>query len=314
VTTEIIVSPQAGAIVSAQSDFDAGVDLALRTVAQSSRRIYETTYSQWRAFAEANDVNPADMLPVLVGEFLAAQAVTLATRQRKLSMLRALAKIFALDTKRPERRMYFGGLQLVKAPEIGAVDSARELRALTAEEVASVRAAWRGKSLIERRNRALIAVLFDSGVRRAEAAMLRWSDVNFKRGTVLIRLGKRKKQRESSLFGDDVIESLKALRRAQGGEFEWVFCHVDKHGNPHDKPITGQLIYLVVKQTERMTGIGFSPHDARRSLITGLLDDDAPLHEVQAQAGHTKADTTMRYAKARDAGKRREKYDPYGGK
>ncbi|MCD4685054.1 MAG: tyrosine-type recombinase/integrase, partial [Anaerolineae bacterium] len=65
-------------------------------------------------------------------------------------------------------------------------------------------------------------------------------------------------------------------------------------------------VYRVVKATEKRAGIEhFSPHDARRTLITELLANGTPLADAQAQAGHSQGSTTLRYAQAADARRRR---------
>jgi integrase len=64
-------------------------------------------------------------------------------------------------------------------------------------------------------------------------------------------------------------------------------------------------LYLIVKHTAKEAGVEFSPHDARRTLITETLNNQVPLAEVQAQAGHANGSTTLRYAQSGDAKTRR---------
>ena len=79
----------------------------------------------------------------------------------------------------------------------------------------------------------------------------------------------------------------------------------DKLGE--DKPTDAQTIYRVVKQTERKSGVVFSPHTARRTFISEALNTGTPLSDIQAQAGHANEATTLRYARPAQARERRNK-------
>jgi integrase len=66
-----------------------------------------------------------------------------------------------------------------------------EIRTLTSEEVSRLLAACEGTSFIDRRDRALIAFMFDSGVRSAECLTLTVNDVNLAHGTATSRPARR---------------------------------------------------------------------------------------------------------------------------
>ena len=59
----------------------------------------------------------------------------------------------------------------------------------------------------------------------------------------------------------------------------------------------------MVKATEVKCGVAFRPHDLRRTFIT----EGTPLADVQAQAGHAQASTTLLYAQPVNAKERLSK-------
>ncbi len=66
------------------------------------------------------------------------------------------------------------------------------------------------------RDRALLLVLVDSGVRRSEVSQLDWNDVDLKARTIHIRHGKGDKPRVTTM-GDACAKALWQLSRLQGG-------------------------------------------------------------------------------------------------
>ena len=75
-----------------------------------------------------------------------------------------------------------------------------------------------------------------------------------------------------------------------------------------DKPMSASGIVRMLKIAVERSGVGhISAHGLRRTHITLALDNGAPLQDIQAQAGHGNASTTLRYAQAADAKARRER-------
>ena len=293
----------------AQADFEALVAITERTLARSSARVYRQTYRLWAAWAHQNGLSPLDLNAPNVVQFLIDQPVTKATRQRMLSALRSLAEMLSiLDHENPIRELAYQTLRRIKVPTENISDNERPKRALTPGEAADVLAVWDDNSHQHQRNRALIAVLLMTGLRRSEAAVLQWPDVDLYEGVIYVRHGKGDKARDVAIYGDDAVDALKEWQKAQGYERKYVFCAVNKGDNlGPDEPMTPTSVYRVVKETEQRADLDhFSPHDARRTLITELLASGTPLADAQAQAGHSQGQTTLRYAQAADARRRRE--------
>lgn len=276
-------------------------------VAFSSGRVYAQTYRAWRKWADAEHVSPLDLWPAQVARFLATLPASKPTHQRQLSALRKLAQVLYIVTGDPAAERMAGALKLVHPASDGS-GIERDRRALSEDQAVDVLKAWAGEKPIERRNAALIAVLFLTGVRRSEAAALQWTDVDFEHGVITVRHGKGDKRREASVYGDRALKALRQWRAAQGPGRRFIFCSVNRYGQPGpDRPLDGTDVYRIVKATEALAGVEFRPHDARRTFITGALAGGSPLADVQAQAGHAQASTTLSYAQPVDARARRDR-------
>lgn len=289
-----------------QSDYFAQlVELTLGELeSANSKRVYRQTYNAWRTWCADNDVQPLDLRPGDVKAFLADEDVTKTTRQRQLSALRQLARQIFLLMPSEQTNRYMVGLERMKVPtaeDVVGMGQERTAHALTPAQADKVLRVWTGSENRHRRNQALIAVLALGALRRSEAAVLKWSDIDFENGVVVVRHGKGDKARDVPLAGDFALDALRAWQaRIPGRTF--VFCPIIKGDKlTADKPISGTDVYRVVEQTEALSGVEFKPHDLRRTFITEALATGTPLKTVQAAAGHARGEQTLKYAQAVDA-------------
>ncbi len=287
------------------TDFAALSELLLSTVAASSARVYAQTLRAWGSWCADQHLDPMDLTPRQVLAFLASAETTTATRQRQLSALRKLAQMrFILTPGDDEARRLHEALKVIKAPAMSDQGKSQERakKALTPAEADKLLRQWRGDTPQEKRNRALVAVLLLSGVRRAEAAALVWDDVDFEHGVLTIRHGKRDKARSAPLAGDLALEALQAWHAAQPAGYAFVFTPVTRGGHPGaDRALTGTDVYRIWAATCVQAGIEAKPHDARRTFITEALTTGTPISTVQQVVGHERGDTTLRYAQTVDA-------------
>lgn len=308
-TDHALEPAQAGSIKTTDTDFETLMALTERTLSASSARIYRQTYRAWQQWAEDNGISPLDLNGPNAVAFLADQPVTKATRQRMLSALRTLAQMLTiLDYENPMRELAYRTLERIKVPAENLADNERPKRALTTDEAYRVLHVWEDGSNRARRNMAIIAVLLMTGMRRAEVAVLRWRDIDLYEGVIYVRHGKGDKARDVAIYGDLAVDALADWKKVQQEQRQYVFCTVNKGDNlGPDEPMTATSVYRVVKETEKLADVEhFSPHDARRTLITELLANGTPLADAQAQAGHSQGNTTLRYAQAADARRRRD--------
>lgn len=143
------------------------------------------------------------------------------------------------------------------------------------------------------RNRAILTLLYASGVRVSELCGLCWRDVQpTADGAQITVFGKGGKTRAIRLPAT-VWEQLARLR----GELDQPVFQSRKHHGA----LTPVAVLRIVRQAARRAGIklAVSPHWLRHAHASHALDRGAPIHLVQATLGHASITTTGRYLHAK---------------
>lgn len=308
---------QPGDIVPVHPDaaiFHDLAELVKKSVAASSARVYDQTFRLWLNWCAERDVSPLDFRPAHLLGFLSSQDTTKTTRQRQLSALRKVVSVLFIAEPTDDHKRLIELLKFIKAPA-PEKRKERDKRALTPAQADRLLRTWDGDGLLDKRNRALVAVLLLTGIRRSEAAALRWADVDFDNGVLHVRHGKGDKARDVPVAGDKALEMLRAWQLEQPMGYQHVFTPLRRGGHfTTDKPMQGTDVYYVVDKTEEKSGIAFKPHDCRRTFITEALATGTAIQNVQSMAGHARGETTLHYAQAIDARRlRKELRFRYGG-
>lgn len=276
----------------------------------TSQRVYEQTYDAWVDWCHGNGVSPLDFGNVL--RFLTDTPDTLATRQRKLSAMRKLVEIANIITN-GQFEVVYQLLKRAKPPKINLSKKERARIALNPSQVQRIFDAWYDDSNQSKRNRLLMAVLFIGGLRRSEAAVLQWINVDLTNAVLHVSDGKGGKSGDVGLSGKFIIKALKDWRKICEDRI-YIFPRIlkgDKIGD--DKPISDDAVYALVKETVIMADLPkdiaehIAPHTARRTLITESLETGMPIADVKAQARHENEATTLRYARPGEASERGKK-------
>jgi len=145
------------------------------------------------------------------------------------------------------------------------------------------------------RNRALLTVLYASGVRVSELCGLRWRDVQPSgAGCQITVFGKGASTRAIQLPAS-VATLLGKLRGAAGEE------HPVFRSRKGGRALEPGAVFRIVRQAALRAGIeaAVSPHWLRHAHASHALDHGAPMHLVQATLGHASLTTTGRYLHAR---------------
>ena len=288
-------------------------------VAPSSARVYRNTFAAWQRYAESAGIDSLDLNFSTVRDFLTVTPGAKSTQQRRLSALRKLAEVAAIaDPSNPIRKAAYDSLKLLKT-KYAATDAGheRQRRALSpAEADRLLREAQRRVTEAAdhelakaKRDRAIVATLLLTGLRRAELATLRWRDIDFANGVITVRHGKGDKAREAAIYSQAALDALKAWQMEQPTGYSYVVVRVRRGGVfTGDLPVDTTSIWRVVTNIAEAAGLGhLKPHDLRRTLATELLATGDAVHHVQAQLGHENASTTLdNYAVSVDARQRRK--------
>ena len=145
------------------------------------------------------------------------------------------------------------------------------------------------------RNRAIIEMLYGSGLRVSELVNLRLSDIYLKEGYMRIT-GKGSKQRlvpispvAAEWFGYWMQDRSALDIKADATDIAFV--------NRYGRQLTRAMIFTIIKTLARAAGIQktISPHTLRHSFATHLLQNGADLRIIQQLLGHESISTTEIY-------------------
>jgi integrase/recombinase XerD len=144
------------------------------------------------------------------------------------------------------------------------------------------------------RDRALLELLYASGLRASEALGLRIEDVNFKAGYVMV-IGKGDRQRlvpAGARALDWVRRYLTTIRPRQVRR-ECPALFLTRSGGAMSR----QALWGLIRRAARRAGLRatVSPHTLRHSFASHLLERGADLRSVQAMLGHVDISTTQIY-------------------
>jgi site-specific recombinase XerD len=146
------------------------------------------------------------------------------------------------------------------------------------------------------RDIAIIDILLSSGIRVSELVRLNRSSINLNSRTCVV-FGKGSKQRETYFDVRTKIELENYLKtRKDKNRALFVSSHKkSKHGTY--SRLTINSVEKMIRKIGIRTDIDdVHPHRFRRTMATKAIDKGMPIEQVQVLLGHTKIDTTLRYA------------------
>ncbi|MCR5002992.1 MAG: tyrosine-type recombinase/integrase [Bacteroidales bacterium] len=152
--------------------------------------------------------------------------------------------------------------------------------------------------LYERRVfRAMIATMYETGLRRSELIGLKVKDLDFSRKMISV-LGKGAKMRSVPMT-DEIKEELDCLLKAESivfgrGRIAEDAVFLTKNGTPVYPVYVDRAVKSALSGVPGITGRK-SPHVLRHSLATGLLDEGADLNSIKELLGHSSLAATQVY-------------------
>jgi site-specific recombinase XerD len=148
------------------------------------------------------------------------------------------------------------------------------------------------------RNRALLTLLYASGVRVSELCDLSWRDLQAHGEAGQITVFGKGSVVRSLQIPPSVWQLVLGLRRPAAGPDDPVFRSRKQKGGGRLQTLA---VLRIVRQAAERAGIHLpvSPHWFRHAHASHALDRGAPIHLVQATLGHASITTTGRYLHAR---------------
>jgi integrase/recombinase XerD len=210
-------------------------------------------------------------------------------RRRHLSDLKA----FFLYLQKSEKiyRDPSSGVALPKLRESIVKD------VLTIDEMDKLLLNCTGHSMQSLRDRAILELLYSTGIRAMELCSLETEDVDLNEKVLFIRKGKGSRERYTP-FGESArywlqryIEKVRPLLECEKGSL--LFCTL------RGTPLTPDSLLSMVKKRAKSSGIekNITTHTFRHSCATHMLKGRADIRYVQQQLGHRSIGTTERYLK-----------------
>jgi integrase/recombinase XerC len=262
---------------------------------ERTRRAYRQDVADFAAFCGAGSPEeaarlllaegpgPANLLALNYRAHLRERGLSAATVNRRLAALRSLVKL---------------------GRTLGMVSWQLEVEGLKAEPYRDTRGPGREgfRRLLNaipdvdtpkgRRDRAVLRLLYDLGLRRAEVCGLDVGDYDRATGTIAV-LGKGRTQKAALTLPRPTAEALEAWLavRPEGGEALFVSLSRFRPGHR----LTGNAVYELVRGLGKRAGLVTRPHGLRHASITEALDMGMDLRSVQRFSRHKNLATLQKY-------------------
>ena len=286
-----------GALADLIADFLEYLELE-RNCSEHTLRAYGrdlAAFAEFRAGGGSRDRNLDDIDQLLVRSFVASlnrRRLARRTQGRRLSALRGLFRYACLMG-----RMESNPAESVPTPKVEKT-LPRHLRPAEIDALLEAPASREGP--LGLRDRALLELLYGSGLRVGELVALNWRDVDLP-ARVLRVIGKGDRERMAP-FGEPAAGALRewldawedVFRRRTGGEDgrqEPIFLNAA--GGRLSARSVRRIIDRYVEVTAQAAGA--HPHALRHSFATHLLESGADLRSIQEFLGHASLSTTQRY-------------------
>jgi integrase/recombinase XerC len=225
-----------------------------------------------------------------VREFLAylyGQNYTKSTTARKLATLRSFYKFLI-------RRGIVSASPLItiRTPK----QEKRLPKCLDLEQVQKLLEAPGDNDLLAARDKAMLEVLYSSGIRVSELVELEMGDIDLQEGVLRVR-GKGRKDRLTPIGS----QAIKAVQRYFELRTQEPKCNGPHQArvflNKHGETLSTRSVRRKLDKYLVMAGLdpGISPHTLRHSFATHLLNNGADLRSVQELLGHQSLSTTQIY-------------------
>lgn len=270
------------------TDLEARFELSHRARDHSEKTIahYRSTFHDWHRFL--TETTRPSTTAALTAETLRAFATWLSETPTRVWRGKTERSISGTHARLRDMRAFCRFLEeeelIDRAPKIDLPKlPEEEFRILTDAQVEQLFAcrhlSEKGPQAI--RNRALVALMFDTGIRLSEAAGLTSEALDLPNTQILVR-GKGNKERRVP-FSTGVAELIADWLKIRGEEPGSLFW------------LSSNGIYCLFQRIQHETGLPVHPHMVRHQAASALVRNNADLASVKRILGHADLSTTLRY-------------------
>lgn len=260
-----------------------------KRASKNTQMSYKRDLSQmWEYFREQGITEPAKVTKTLLNSYilyLEKQGKASTTISR---MLAAIKAFFHFEFSQGKIRR--DPAELLKAPKV----EKKAPMILAVEEVASLLNQPDGSSPKELRDKAMLELLYATGIRVSELIGLKMTDMNLPIGFITCR----DEHKERTVpFGKVTRQALEQYldggrgKLLKGKESQWLFV------NCSGSPMSRQGFWKIIKYYGEKAGItaDITPHTLRHSFAAHLIGGGADIRAVQTMLGHSDMATTQAY-------------------
>ncbi len=218
-----------------------------------------------------SEINNEDLIK-FNNDYILANKFSASYQNQVINAVKLFFRIVELKTMRPEL------IHRPKSPKLLP-------NVLSKEEIKQI---LQAPSNIK--HKAMLSLIYSCGLRRSELLNLKLTDIDSKRGLVIIRQSKGRKDRVAPL-SEKVLELLRTYYNAYKPNI-WLFEGQDKKSQYDERSLAN-----VLKQALEKSGIQkpVSLHWLRHSYATHLLENGTDLRYIQEILGHSSSRTTEIY-------------------
>src|SRR3954464_5905193 len=228
--------------------------------------------------------------PLTIREFLAylyAQNYTKSTTARKLATLRSFYKFLIR-----RGQLSVNPLSTIRTPK----QEKRLPKCLDLEQVQKLLDAPGDADLLAARDKAMLEVLYSSGIRVSELVELEIADIDLQEGVLRVK-GKGRKDRLTPI-GSQAIKAVQRYFELRSLDPKLSLLTSGRvFLNKHGQSLSTRSVRRKLDKYLVSAGLdpGISPHTLRHSFATHLLNNGADLRSVQELLGHQSLSTTQIY-------------------
>lgn len=241
-------------------------------------------YFEENGIERAEEITSEDLEAYLA--YMQEQGKRPSTLSRSIASIKAFFQFLVEEGTIPENPA-----SSLKAPKV----EKRLPAVLSLEDVDALLAQPSGVSDKEIRDKAMLELLYATGIRVSELLALKVSDLNLKKGYVLVSASGRDrvipitKAAKKSL--DVYLKNVRGRMVSEDTQLLFVNCS--------GKAMSRQGFWKIIKYYAKRAGIeaDITPNTLRHTFAAHLVNNGANIHAVQEMMGHADFSSTQRYAK-----------------